>query len=79
LIPEEFEADPDEAAKKVRKAAGRFIRFKESMREAVSPANNEKLRRLDELLGDCRRLGLEDVAETVIEGVFWDAISEPDP
>jgi len=76
LIPEEFEANADEAANKVRKAARSFMRFNDSVWEAMCPANDEQGNRLDELLG---HEGLEALAATVVERKFMDALSEPDP
>ena len=76
MIPEEFEADAEEATKKVRKAGKRVKRFRDSLWETACPANDEQNKRLWELVGHD---GLHELTHRAIQRQISDAFAEPDP
>jgi hypothetical protein len=67
LIPEEYSRNPDEAAKKVRKAANRFVHFRKSVLNALVPPSKRLRRILD---GIVSLIGLELIAWQVIYRKF---------
>lgn len=71
LIPEEYLKSPDEAAKKVRKAAASFISFRRSVLNSLVP-RDKRLRRV--LEGIVWLSGLQEIAWRAVGRKFEDAI-----
>lgn len=75
LIPEEYSKDPDEAAKKVRKAASTFKEFRRTVECSVYSANEQVAALLDEIVW---LKGLDRLCDSAVLAKFA-AASEGQP
>ena len=77
LIPEEFEANAEEAATKVRKAAASYMRFFKSVSVGLFPPDVEDLTRIVRLLAGHE--GLLELCERVLDRKMRDAWTNRPP